>query len=531
MRDLLNLLDNILAEEVNAEFAPELEGMKDVISRRIKSLPDDDATAKALKEIENLLSHIKHGGRLGSINKEIEDIQDRAVQDAKKVLARLVLSIMEEVGATPEQRADFFNTWKSDRLVNTQALLSNEKVDFPVVFTGYTQNPVTKEFVDEVMMIQELGMGRGEFGLNVLSKSITVAGKSSKEDNDKDSGSKKGDLQIKSGGSTYQVELKTEMGGAARFGDQEVRPAEGFEASAVALNNFVKSHKAYKNLKRKLSGSGMNLNQAIDFNKLLNPADSDKFLALLQRCISLIFGNTKGSRKEYATRLKKNINGIMTAIEIGDSGEAAQQWSQASFNYYMSKKHDDGVLYLNLNSKIFIYYNDAEQLLAQGLRFHASTPYISATKDPVRSVYPQIGVQQTTFGGDAARQGLTQLSKGKNPVAAPTFNENLINWVMTLAGRRGITNQKTISQIAKSTMNMIANRTPKDQIIPELERQFPQLAPRMATPAPAPVTPAAPAPVAPAEEPTGRLTGPGVKAARKPGQPQMTAEVLGRERR
>jgi len=93
MRDLLNLLDNILAEEVNAEFAPELEGMKDVISRRIKSLPDDDATAKALKEIENLLSHIKHGGRLGSINKEIEDIQDRAVQDAKKVLARLVLRL------------------------------------------------------------------------------------------------------------------------------------------------------------------------------------------------------------------------------------------------------------------------------------------------------------------------------------------------------------------------------------------------------------------------------------------------------
>ena len=35
----------------------------------------------------------------------------------------------------------------------------------------------------------------------------------------------------------------------------------------------------------------------------------------------------------------------------------------------------------------------------------------------------------------------------------------------------------------------------------------------------------------PVEEPTGRLTGPGAKAARKPTQPQMTAEVLGRERR
>ena len=33
------------------------------------------------------------------------------------------------------------------------------------------------------------------------------------------------------------------------------------------------------------------------------------------------------------------------------------------------------------------------------------------------------------------------------------------------------------------------------------------------------------------EEPTGRLTGPGAKTARKPTQTQMTAEVLGRERR
>jgi hypothetical protein len=221
----------------------------------------------------------------------------------------------------------------------------------------------------------------------------------------------------------------------------------------------------------------------------------------------------------------------MTAIEIGDSGSAAQQWSQASFNYYMSKKEDDGVLYLNLNSKIFIYYNDAEQLLAQGLRFHASTPYISATKDPTRAVYPQIGVQQTSFGGDAARQGLTKLSTGTNPTAASTFNSALTDWVMTLAGRRGINNQKLIAQIAKSTLTMIANKTPKEQIIPALERQFPQLVPRGAAPSQAPAAPAVAPAVAPAAEPTGRLTGPGVKTARNPAQPQVTAEVLGRDRR
>ena len=43
------------------------------------------------------------------------------------------------------------------------------------------------------------------------------------------------------------------------------------------------------------------------------------------------------------TRTLKNINEILSAIEVGASGKAAQAYSQASFNYYMSKKHDDGV--------------------------------------------------------------------------------------------------------------------------------------------------------------------------------------------
>ena len=480
-KEFLKLLRETTSTSISA---PELEGMKDLISRRIKELPDDSDTARALKQIEELLSHVAHGGRYGSISKEILAVQDRAVDDAKKVLSRLVLSIMEELGSTPEQRAEFFELWRGDQLVNIESLLSNQKVDFNTAFNGYNQNPIVKEFVDEVMVIQELGMGRGEFGLNVLSKSITVAGKRSKEDNDEDSGSKKGDLQISYDGTKYQVELKTEMGGAARFGDQEVRPAEGFESAAVALNSYVKSHKMYKNLSRKISGSGVNLNQAIEFASYLQGADYNKFLGLVRKCITLIFGASSKSRKEYVVRLKKNINAIMSSIETGDNGAAAQQWSQASFNFYMSKKHDDGVLYLNLNNKTFLYYQNAEQLLSQGLRFHASTPYISATKDPVRSVYPQIGIQQTTFGGAAAQQGIKKLAKGKNPLTKPEFNSNLSDWAMTLADRRGVKNQKVISQISIATLKMIAANTPTEEIIPRLEAQFPQLKPKLATPVP-----------------------------------------------
>jgi len=510
----------LLQEAINTSIsAPELEGMKDLISRKIKELPDDDLTAKALKQIEDLLSHVVHGGRYGSISKEIASVQDRAVHDAKKVLSRLVLSIMEELEASPEQRAEFFDLWKNDQIVNIEALLSNQQVDFNTAFNGYQQNPIVKEFIDEVMIIQELGMGRGEFGLNVLSRSITVAGKGSAKDNADEAGSKKGDLQISFNGTHYQVELKTEMGGAARFGDQEVRPSEGFEAAAVALNSYVKSHKAYKNLSRKISGSGVNLNQAVEFASYLQGADRNKFLGLVRRCVTLIFGGGGGGRKEYSARLKKNIDLIMSSIETGDNGAAAQQWSQASFNFYMSKKHDDGVLYINLNSKTFLYYQNAEQLLSQGLRFHASTPYISATKDPVRAVYPQIGIQQTTFGGAAAQQGIKKIAKGKNPLADPEFNSKLTNWVLTLADRRGVKNQKVLGQISLATMKMIASKTPIEEIIPNLEAQFPQLKPKMAAPpapkptapsppvakpvvpppATAPTAPPAPAPTAPAQ--------------------------------
>jgi hypothetical protein len=507
-RQFKTTLSEALATTVNADH---LEGLKDLIARRIKSLPDDESTAKALKDIEDMLSHLGQGGRIGSIGKEVLSIEDDAVRDAKKVLARLLLSIIEEVGASPEQRAEFFEMWKKDQIVNVESLLSEENrgvsMTFNDVFNGYGQNPIVTEFINEVMTVSELGMGRGEFGLNVLSKSITVAGKGSKKD-DESGGSKKGDLQIVAGGRTYQVELKTEQGGAARFGDQEVRPAEGFEAAAVALNTYVKKHKMYKGIGFTLSGSGMNLNQAIKFYQVIPNTDKSKFLSMVRTCLSLIFGNIKGGRAAHLSRLKRNVNEIMAAIEVGDNGSAVQAYSQASFNFYMSRKHDDGVLYTNLNNNTFVFYDDAAQLLAAGLRFHASTPYISATKDPVRSVYPQISVQLTTFGGAAAQKGIKQLTKGKNAAAMPDFNQKLADWALTLCTRRGVNNQRVQTQVAQYTMKLIQDKIPSDQIITELETKFPQLKPKVA-PKPVitaptatpPAPPARPAPVAPASPP------------------------------
>jgi hypothetical protein len=60
----------------------------------------------------------------------------------------------------------------------------------------------------------------------------------------------------------------------------------------------------------------------------------------------------------------------------------------------------------------------------------------------------------------------------------------MAEWAMTLASRRGIGNQRLISQIATATMKLIVARTPADQVIPTLEQQFPQLVPKVAQPAP-----------------------------------------------
>jgi hypothetical protein len=436
---------NSLLEAPNEPTKDELEGMKSVIASKIKELPPDDATAKALKEIEELLQHVNAGGRMGMIYDQLEQIKDPAVLASQKMLARYILSI----DSTPEQRKEFFSSWRTSQIVNVAALLSKKKVSFSTVFKNYDSNKLVKEFVDDVMEISTLGHGRGEFGLNVLSKAIWKP-----EDN-------KGDLQMKFQRKNWQIECKTTMGGAARFSDQQVRPAEGYEAAAIALNTFVKTNKTSP---MKLPTAGLNVNQAIELYRKLQGTDQSKFLELVKRCVTLIFGGSKANPND--------IKNIINSIKGGDSGSALQGWSKASFNYYISQKEDDGILYIDLNEKSFIFYDNADDLTKQGLRFHASTPYISSVKDPTRGAYPKIEVVPTTFGGETARKTLPKYKKKTDPTE---FLQNLQTWSKAFANRRGVTDAKTITAMAKTTQSLIAAKTPAASIVASLEKSFPQL--------------------------------------------------------
>lgn len=451
---------NILKEMPTVVTQDELEGMKTVIASKIKQLPDDDATAKALKEIEELLQHVNAGGRMGMIYDQLEQISDPSVLAAQKMLARYILSIE----STPEQRKEFFSLWKKDELVNIPLLLSKKQHSFEQIFTNYSSNNLIKEFVDDVMSIDALGHGRGEFGLNVLSKRIYKPA-----DN-------KGDLRMKVGGRDLQIEVKTTSVGAARFSDQQVRPAEGYEQAAIKLNDFVRRSKSYP---IKVPGYGLNIDSAIDFAQNCKPAERSEFLTLAEKCIHLIFGGSKAN--------KHDVKAIVDAIKSGDAGGAKQAWSQASFNYYMSFKEDDGVLAINLNEKSFMFYSDAKDLEKQGLRFHSSTAYLSTVKDPARGVYPQMEVVPTTYGGKEAMRRMPKYNKKQEEQA---FLRSINEWSKSFALRRGVKDLRTISGIAKSTLNMLYNGMQSPEIMVALEKQFPKLQPPTAvkyTTAPKPV--------------------------------------------
>ena len=149
----------VLLEAAKLDF-DDLSSLKDVVTSKIKDLPEDDATARALKEIQDLLNHIHSGGKSGIINDKLQQIPDPTVASAQKMLARYLLSIE----MTPEQRDELFKLWKNDKLINKSKLLTPGKHNLNDIVTGYDKNPAIEEFVNDMMKVAALGQGKGEFG-------------------------------------------------------------------------------------------------------------------------------------------------------------------------------------------------------------------------------------------------------------------------------------------------------------------------------------------------------------------------------
>lgn len=511
MRDLISLVNPLFETPSSYPNPSELEAFKSVIASKIKTLPADDATAKTLKEIEELLQHVHAGGRMGMIKGQLHAINDPAVMAAQKRLAQYIASM--EVST--EDRAELFKLWKADKLVKVDVLLSKKNVTFADVFAEYGKNAAITELVDDVMSEAALGQGKGEFGLNVLSKSVAKPGGlgdfqdniESEEDIPEDKKGK-GDLIIHQGGKWRKIECKTTHGGAARFSDQEVRPAPGYEAAAAALEKFVtklKGTTAYDTTFPRgfAKGYGINLRSAIAFNNnfLKHGEFSEPYLQLVENVITLIFGGPSAD--------KKAVKKIMDAFRAGDSNATMQAWAQASFSYYISKKDDEGVLATNLNTKSFVFYSNADDLAKQNLRLDADTVYLTA-QDVARGAYPQMTVVPTTFGANAraaaekkAREQEKKAAK-ENPLTAPELNQypttqaqrtevedQAFAFAQNYAARKGIFDEETINQIAFYAIDQIEAGVPPVKIEQMMPKLIPALQKQPAQPAaqPAPVQP------------------------------------------
>jgi len=369
MRELLNILD--LLEARQQPGGQELDAFKDVITKRIKQLPDDDVTAKALREIEDLLKNVNAGGKMGIINGKLAAIQDPTVDAAQKELARYILSM----DMTPADRDQLFDLWSKNKLVKTKVLLSPGKKNFSQIITDYDSNPAIRELSNELMRISALGQGKGEFGLSVMSKSIN-----------KQEG--KGDMLIDG----RDIEVKTTDGGAGRFTDQEVRPGAGFDQAARKLNEFIRQYQPG------LPKSGPNLDVLVKFYQTLSsdPKSRKEATTLIKLITDVIQNIFDG----------EDVSTIINAIKSGNVNAAKQEYAKTNFNYYMSKKKDEGVLYISLvkDPIMTVFFKDADELATSGLRLHAGTAYITSVSD-VRLPYPQIEIIDTKAGPIAAGGG------------------------------------------------------------------------------------------------------------------------------
>lgn len=363
-----NLLDLITLYETTEPTVDELEAMKSVIASKIKQLPDDAVTAKTLREIEDLLSHLGAGGRSGVISKELDSIKDPTVTAAQKMLSRYILSL----DMTPDQRTQLFTLWREDKLVDRKKLLTIGRKTLADIISNYNENPAIKELVDDLMSISALGQGKGEFALSVLSKNIAKP--------------QKGDLVVDG----TKVEVKTTDSGAGRFTDQEVRPGAGFEQAARELAKYLAPYQT------EMPKSGPNLDDVVRYYSLAKSDPEQKqqaaeMLKLIDKCISLIFEG-------------QDVKPIIDAIENNNINLAKQEYAKTSFNYYMDKKEDDGVLYINLTKDpiTLVWFVNADDLTASGMRLHAKTIYITSVAD-VRLPYPQMEIVDTKGATDTTK--------------------------------------------------------------------------------------------------------------------------------
>ena len=352
--------------EAPVNDSPEVASLKSQIAGKIKQLPVDPATLKLLAEIEDILASVGAGSRSEVINNELQAINDPDVNEAQKMLAKMVLSLE----ANPNDRNAMLKVWKANKLVNIKKLLTSGTHTVADIINGYGSNPAIKELTDELSKVAALGQGKGEFLLSVYSKSITKA--------------KKGDLMINGVGT---LEVKTQDKSSARFTDQQVRVTSQY------IPNVEKFYKKFDGEIKQLgltAPAGINISGLIKLGQALDTKKRSQFKSALAPVIKHLFP----AAPEF-------VKIIVDSIVSGNQPATKQKYAQATLQNYLAQKDDVGVLGINLsvNPYTFTFFKDNQDLNAGGYRMNIDTAY-PVTMDAQRNPYPKTSFVATSRPGE-----------------------------------------------------------------------------------------------------------------------------------
>jgi hypothetical protein len=401
-----------------------LYSLKSAIAHKIKDLPDTPEVKAELQEIEDALKHLDTGKkRRGAAEEELGSWSDEDVKSAKGMLARYIISL----NAPVEYRREMLEIWKTEGLINIPALLNKGQNSISKIVKRYGKNPAIAEMTNDLLQVDSLGKGKGEFMLKVLSPKLT----STK--------SNKGDIELIGKGT---IEVKTNNVNAARLADDDVKPAGQYSSLVKKfLNTFgqywipteqeqepqpaepvqppqpvqnqqqqpvqnqqqldttqpiqpqgaVAEHRGQGKAKvakpkkiKPIPKSGLNIEALHElFNRV--PKDlkndyKDSLVAIIQQIFP--------KKQEYAEP-------IALGICAGQISRVKQYYGVASVLNYMEHKDDLGILFIDMAGKdtTFTFFTDNKTLNDAGLRVEIKTAY--PVSEAGRTIYPPTYIVKT----------------------------------------------------------------------------------------------------------------------------------------
>jgi hypothetical protein len=340
---------------------------------------------------------------------------------------------------SPEDRAELFSKWKDDNLINQELLLTGGRHTFSQIVNGYKTNKAIKELTDDLSRVVGYGHGKGEFVLNVFSKSI---GKGEKN---------KGDLVIDG----KSIEVKTTDAAGARFGDQEVKPGANYFTAVANFENTI-----IKPLNQTFAKSGINLGQIQTLYK--TAVDKKLFAKLIAPVVKGLFPAV-------------DTSAALSALLNDDYNKAKQEFAKVSLDNYLTQKKDYGVLYIDISKDpyIFIFFKNNDELNEAGFRLDISTQYL-VTYDTQR-VAAQFTIVPSSRLSAEKLQSIIPTATQTNTRVDKAIMNKITDWVKQFAGNRNVDDPKILEKIANTTYELAVKNTPSSDIVKNLEKTYPIL--------------------------------------------------------